>query len=217
MTNKTDFPLTILIKKRMRDLGINKSKFRILLGYKNMGKGINRINAWMSARKLPSGMEERIAKALQIDRSEIDKAIHETKLMLKRLALEEERKTFLPHICAMCARRVPSPIFAGLMTHNRRFYYFDKSFLELSYEEQLAKVKRAVKEHYRESEHFVTAFGSIEHYALKKHCEDEFDDILLFDTDGNLMENPSDDLQRYPGGPGALYVNNRRFNNLIKL
>jgi hypothetical protein len=216
------YALAQLIASRRATLGLSKAGLVQRMGFSNPGRGINRVDSWMEARKLPLGMQDRLASALEIDRAALDLVLTETLRQLRlearerqRLQQAQERSEFLPHVCAMCERRTPSPIFIGIMTHGGRFAYFDRSFLQLSFVDQLTAAGTLIRDHYAHHERRIHGFGNILHYALRRDYDEAADELLLFDTAGTVLTNPAPDFERVPGRPGGLTVKGRRIDPLM--
>jgi hypothetical protein len=118
---KSNLAIAALIRSRTLELGLSRGEFAKRLGYKNLAKGIRRIDALCEGdlegtkqflRALPQALEtsaETVKRAL-------DQTVREIELAAKQ---ETEargkiwRENFCPHAIILTERAVPSPIFAA--------------------------------------------------------------------------------------------------------
>ena len=101
---------------------------------------------------------------------------------------------------------MPTPIFVGNMTHALRIIKLPDAFIELDEDEKLKYVKKIIQKHFAENNGGIVAFGHIKHYCLREKYDYKIDDIQIFTTDGDVMTNPPDDIERLHGTPGGLYL-----------
>jgi hypothetical protein len=207
--------LAKLINSRLECLAISKAQLVTEMGYKNSGRGMSRLNRWLNGTKLPYGMEDRLASALQLKRSEIDSVIEQSKQQLKNEFDEKQRKVFEPHLFAMCTKSMPSPIFVGVFMHKRRIIELDKAFLKLEYIDQLSVIKSSILQHFEINEGGIPGFGWIRYYVLEKYYDQEDKEKLAFNTDGTIADFNHPNLNRDPGGPGSLRCNGKNLGELF--
>ena len=118
---KSDLAITALIRSRMTELGLSRGEFAKRLGYKNVAKGIRRIDGLCEGDiegtkqfldVLPRALEtsgETVKRAL-------DQTVRELELAEKQEAKAQDklwRENFCPHAIILTAQTVPSPIFVA--------------------------------------------------------------------------------------------------------
>src|ERR1700730_18634535 len=118
---KSDLAIATLIRSRMTELGLSRGDFAKRLGYKNIAKGIRRIDV------LCDGDLERtkqfvdvLPQALEIPAETVTLALEQTVRELELAEKQEAeardkiwRENFRPHAIILTERSVPSPIFAA--------------------------------------------------------------------------------------------------------
>ena len=120
---KSDLAVAVLIRSRMTELGLSRGEFAKRLGYKNLAKGIRRIDALCEGdlegtkhflEALPQALEtsgETVKRAL-------DQTVREIELAEKQEAEARDkiwRENFRPHGIILTEKTVPSPIFVAAM------------------------------------------------------------------------------------------------------
>jgi hypothetical protein len=120
---KSDLAIATLIRSRTIELGLSRGEFTKRLGYKNIAKGIRRIDALCEGdiegtkqflHVLPQALEtsaETVKRALE-------ETVREIELAEKQEAEARDkiwRENFRPHALILTERTVPSPIFVAAM------------------------------------------------------------------------------------------------------
>jgi hypothetical protein len=120
---KSDLAIAALIRSRMLELSLSRGEFVKRLGYKNIAKGIRRIDALCEGDVegtkqfldvLPQALE---TSADTVTRA-LDQTVREIELAEKQEAEARDkiwRETFHPHAVILTERTVPSPIFVAAM------------------------------------------------------------------------------------------------------
>jgi hypothetical protein len=120
---KSDLAIAALIRSRMTELGLSRGEFAKRLGYKNLAKGIRRIDALcdgdLEGTKhfldvLPQALETS-AEAVKLA---LEETVRELELAVKQEAEARDkiwRENFSPHAIVLTERTVPSPIFVAAM------------------------------------------------------------------------------------------------------
>ena len=121
---KSDLAIAALIRSRMTELGLSRGEFAKRLGYKNIAKGIRRIdvlrgwviskgrgnNFWICCRSSETSADK-VKRAL-------DQTVWQPELPEKQEAEARDkiwRENFCPHAIILTERTVPSPIFVAAM------------------------------------------------------------------------------------------------------
>jgi hypothetical protein len=130
---KSDLAIANLIRSRMTELGLSPGEFAKRLGYKNIAKGIRRIDALCGGdiegtkhflHVLPQALETS-AETVKIA---LDQTVRELELAKKQEADARDkiwREKFLPHAIILTEHTVPSPIFVAAMVGVERLLRID--------------------------------------------------------------------------------------------
>ena len=118
---KSDLAIAALIRSRMTELGLSRGEFAKRLGYKNIAKGIRRIDALCEGdiegtkqflHALPQALE---TSADTVTRA-LDQTVRELELAAKQEAEARDkiwREKVRPHAIILMETTVPSPIFVA--------------------------------------------------------------------------------------------------------
>lgn len=102
-----------------------------------------------------------------------------------------------PLLIAICELDIPQPISVGKSTYPMRFIPLDWQFILYSKINQLKEIKLNIQTHYNQNRGKIDGYGKIMHYSLYiKYEENEFENIKLFDTNGNYIDNPHKQMRR---------------------
>jgi hypothetical protein len=120
---KSDLAIATLIRSRTIELGLSRGEFAKRLGYKNIAKGIRRIDALRDGDiKGSKQFLDVLSQALEISAETVERALDQTvreiELAEKREAEARDkiwRENFRPHTIILTERTVPSPIFVAAM------------------------------------------------------------------------------------------------------
>ncbi len=116
-------PIDILVRNGVKNLGISRAELSRRCGYKNLAKGIDRIDD-VCRGDLTSEQAKTIIKALpsalEMKKEKVDAAIRETANIIeeanRKKFTEQEaawRNAFKPHAIILTERTRPEPIFAA--------------------------------------------------------------------------------------------------------
>jgi hypothetical protein len=116
---RSDLAIATLIRSRMTELGLSRGEFAKRLGYKNIAKGIRRIDALcegdVEGTKQFLGVVPRaLETSAETVKRALDQTIRELELAEKHEAETRDkiwRENFRPHAIIVTERSVPSPIF----------------------------------------------------------------------------------------------------------
>jgi len=121
-------PFSGLIESRLADLGPTKAQLIARLGYRNIAKGLSRLDQvcrgeFNKADFLLSGL----ARGLNLEPSQIEEARVATVQERTQRQEAEEAHSFRPHAIFLTEHRVPTQIvIAGIIGADRqRYVYFD--------------------------------------------------------------------------------------------
>lgn len=206
-------PLSMFIKKRMAEVPLTRKEIVIALNFKNPNSGYRNFDKWIKGEDTPRHQEDKLASAIQVSRKELDEAIAETsiafeneKLMSQINFRNKARERFKPYICAMCEKRVPSPIFAGTFTHSLRFIQLEKSDIELPYYEFKAQIQDKIRAHFEKNKGGIAAFGFMTHYVLRLDYDSPASELMVYNVEGNRMMKYDKNIELIHGRPTGMYI-----------
>ena len=120
---KSDLAIATLIRSRMTELGLSRGEFAKRLGYRNIAKGIRRIDVLCDGDlEGTKHFLDVLPQALETSAETVKRALDQTVRELELAAKEEAeardkiwRENFRPHAIILTERTVPSPIFVAAM------------------------------------------------------------------------------------------------------
>ena len=120
---KSDLAIAALIRSRMAELGLSRGEFAKRLGYKNIAKGIRRIDALCDGDlEGTKQFLDVLPQALETSADTVKRALEETVREIELVERQEAetrdkiwRENFHPHAIILTERSVPSPIFVAAM------------------------------------------------------------------------------------------------------
>ena len=116
-------PIDILVRNGLKDLGISRTELSRRCGYKNLAKGIDRIDN-VCRGDLTSNQAktiiEALPSALEISQELVDAAVLETANIIEEAKLKEAaeqevawRTAFKPHAIILTEKTRPEPLFVA--------------------------------------------------------------------------------------------------------
>jgi hypothetical protein len=106
--------IRILIEDRRRSLGLTKSELTRRLGYRNLDKGLRRLDQVCDGRfEHAEGLLKALPEALELDGVVVETAIAETLNQLQQTRDQAWRTAFIPHAIILTERTKPEPIFVA--------------------------------------------------------------------------------------------------------
>ena len=118
---KSNLAIATLIRSRMTELGLSRGEFAKRLGYKNIAKGIRRIDALCEGdvegtKQFLDVLPQALETSAETVKRALDQTVRELELAEKQEAEARDkiwRETFRPHAIILTGRTVPSPIFVA--------------------------------------------------------------------------------------------------------
>jgi hypothetical protein len=118
---KSDLAIATLIRSRMTELGLSRGEFAKRLGYKNIAKGIRRIDALCDGdiegtKQFLDTLPQALQMSAETVKLALDQTVREIELAEKQEAEASDkiwRENFRPHAIILTERTVPSPIFVA--------------------------------------------------------------------------------------------------------
>ena len=120
---KSDLAIATLIRSRMTELGLSRGEFAKRLGYKNVAKGIRRIDALCEGdiegtKQFLDVVPQALETSAETVKRALDQTVRELELAEKQEAEARDkiwRENFRPHAIILTEQTVPSPIFVAAM------------------------------------------------------------------------------------------------------
>jgi hypothetical protein len=120
---KSDLAIAALIRSRMAELGLSRGEFAKRLGYKNIAKGIRRIDALCEGdiegtKHFLDVLPQALETSAETVKLALEQTVRELELAEKQEAEAHDklwRENFCPHAIILTERTVPSPIFVAAM------------------------------------------------------------------------------------------------------
>jgi len=174
-----------------------KEKLNIVnkLGYKNLNKGLRRLDHLIQTGQCPDSVREKLPSVLGIDTSTIQEAFEATlaqqqdeKEKARRARDDHERKTFRPHLWVIHEREDPPvgsiSIVAFIGIDHWKVITLPDDIASLRWSDQCCTIRKEIREH--QSQEYVdrSMFGKVTGYLYRKTYEDSF----LFNTEGIFIE-----------------------------
>ena len=120
---KSDLAIAALVRSRMAELGLSRGEFVKRLGYKNIAKGIRRINVLCDGdlegtKHFLDVLPQALETSAETVKLALEQTVREIELAEKHEAEARDkiwRQNFCPHAIILTERTVPSPIFVAAM------------------------------------------------------------------------------------------------------
>jgi hypothetical protein len=118
---KSDLAIASLIRSRMTELGLPRGEFAKRLGYKNIAKGIRRIDALCEGdiegtKQFLDVLPQALEASPETVKLALEETVREIELVERQEAEARDkiwRENFHPHAIILTAQTVPSPIFVA--------------------------------------------------------------------------------------------------------
>jgi len=118
---KSNLAIAALIRSRMTELGLSRGDFAKRLGYKNIAKGIRRIDALCEGdlngtKQFLDVLPQALETSAETVKLALEQTVREIELAEKQEAEARDkiwRENFRPHAIILTERSVPSPIFVA--------------------------------------------------------------------------------------------------------
>ena len=120
---KSNLAIAALIRSRTTELGLSRGEFAKRLGYKNVAKGIRRIDALCDGnidgtKQFLDALPQALETSADTVKRALDQTVRELELAEKQEAEARDklwRENFCPHAIILTEHTVPSPIFVAAM------------------------------------------------------------------------------------------------------
>jgi hypothetical protein len=120
---KSDLAIAALIRSRMSELDLSRGEFAKRLRYKNIAKGIRRIDALCDGdlegtKQFLDVLPQALETSAETVKRALDQTVREIELAAKQEAEARDKiwlENFRPHAIILAERTVPSPIFVAAL------------------------------------------------------------------------------------------------------
>jgi hypothetical protein len=135
---KSDLAIATLVRSRMIELGLSRGELAKRLGYKNIAKGIRRIDALRDGDlEGTKQFLDVLPQALELSAETVKRALDQTVRELESAEKQEAeardkiwRENFRPHAIILTERTVPSPIFVAAIIGVEKLLRIDLALLK---------------------------------------------------------------------------------------
>jgi hypothetical protein len=120
---KSDLAIATLVRSRMIELGLSRGEFAKRLGYKNIAKGIRRIDDLCDGdiegtKQFLDVLPQALETSAETVKGALDQTVRELELAEQQEAEARDKiwlENFRPHAIILTERTVPSPIFVAAL------------------------------------------------------------------------------------------------------
>ncbi len=165
-----------LVSSGMKRQGISKGDLASKVGYKNINKGLRRIDAFLRDPDQGSQLSVKLVQVLSIPKGEFASAIKEARCSIE----QKERLLFKPFI-QVRLMKPPSPVFVAAMVPSLTRIEVPGSLMDMPYDEELEAVCELYKNHH---ERYSPGWPARDGFCYFRN----YDESLSFDVDGRLLE-----------------------------
>lgn len=178
-----------LIEFYLSHNNLHRKDLVVRMGYKNITKGLRRLDACIKLGECSEIFKNLLANALNITLTEIEQAIGLLRSEIRKSELKMEKSRFRPHIKITHAGNRPLNITAVAFFGIKQFKEIavDENLSRKTLWEQIEIVQDLVKNHYAHANGTCPMFGVITGYRYFY----QFDEWVAFSTDGSILNYES--------------------------
>ena len=194
MSEGAKYPISLLLARLIADHGGSPAEFIGRLGYRNIERGLRRLDPWMTSGEGYDRIIKEIAAAYPEYAEELKTAIGATKAVKTAEAeaaflelCKAEAETFIPFIHTEGEHSVPQQItFFAVSGSHRRWttIQIPQSILSLPLQEQLERLPELMAAYKEKYEGQVPFFGKLTGFKFVRAL-----DCFQFDADGRLLKH----------------------------
>ena len=192
----SNLPIGELISRRSDELGIGPSELVRRCGYKNIDKGLRRLEELCRGEfQRTRGLISSLPRALGVTVDVVQKAIDDTAKKLHEAEEAAWRASFKPHAIILTDRRIPQPIFVAAIIGASELLRIDfplfansETYVSLAIEGISAKLARWNREFERRTglgSFQLPAFGRPTGFVVNYSP----DHAVRFDLEGHALES----------------------------
>ena len=170
--------LAKVIIDSMKRNNYSRAELIMRIGYKNVNKGLRKLDKLMSHGDYKKDFFTKCIDALGVDSKEIINAVHFDEVTKAEKREKQEREDVEPYIYFKTERTIPSSITifgltGGTRRHKMLFIrdYFESTYMNIKTEE----IKNIIKNHHKESKGIAPFFGYITSYLYCPTYDESYD------------------------------------------
>jgi len=179
-----------LIEKTFRERGLRRSQIIQAVGYRNVNKGLRRLDTILTGRVRDFEFLREVSRALEIPEETFEQAMRET---LRERHLEHEKQErhntlhFRPHVIIKHSRERPKSLTALCFMGSNRFKHLrlPPGLPFFSDDEQLEVVRDVICRHFDRDKNVDGMFGFPTGYIYRK----TYDRSIELSTDGEIIDD----------------------------
>jgi len=200
------YPIEEFVRNRMKELGLSPKDMARKAGYKDISKGMRRVEMFLPEGRRGGLVEERLHEILEVDRAVVDEKLKETRNIMGEMEEAARRARYYPHIHVLTERSRPSSLTFCGMTGMYQFKQvrLPNNFNEKSEEDRLWLIRCGINASLAHHQGSIPFFGKITGFVVSRYYEDFYQDCEAYDLSGNPMENPLGKGESRP--PSAIQV-----------
>ncbi len=185
-------PLAHLILDSLAARGWRKADLVTAMGYRDLGRGLRRLDACLRGEEVAEEVLRRVQQALSIPEARWTQVLgetrsqqQETERQRRQEALAARQARFRPYIYVLTSESRPVNITAAAVIGPRlRFLYLEDELLRLPRPARIARVADRVQDHFRANLGKCLLFGDIVGYRFQI----AYDEVLVLDVTGSVRE-----------------------------
>jgi len=191
-----------LVHQRLEELKLSPRTVIERLGYRNINRGLCRLEALCSHAHATAEFIERLATALALPLGALQRACAETRQALRDEREQAARERFRPFLSVETAGpRTMGLVIAALAWSTIKQIQLPKDIPSWKLDDQLQHIRQLIATHHQREEGMVRGFGSITGYVYHQ----TFDHRIAFSVRGDVM----DPFAPPPFGPPEVTLNGR--------
>ncbi len=204
----------LFVNRRLRELHLSRPRLVVGLGYRNITKGLRRLDALLAEGRPCPQIEENLHLALDASRDRILSLLEEVRKARQIRVDTAAEAASLPFLHVVTERSVPSQItLCGLLGMDRKKRVpLPKDFWELPNSAQLKIVSILIRKHMQECNGQIPFFGQIRYYTLSRKPMETTDELLVFNPTGERVYGQNITRKDLIIGSIVLSHNNRQIN-----
>lgn len=204
------YPITQLFHERSKELKLSKHDAVQRAGYRNIGKGLRRLDSFLASGTDTGGnIISSLPAILELPPETVAQALHQTSLQLARekAAAAARRNTIAreshkPFLFAATERNTPAQItICGLVGGDRlRYLDLPEGFTALSPAAQTDCIRSAIASCLAQHHGHVPFFGRIKHFILSRESDEPVHERTVFDLTGSAVPAAPDAMKHISAG-----------------
>ncbi len=219
------YPIEELIQNRMKELGLTRSEVARRVGYKNLSKGVRKLQEYM-VDGVPSGLYDNdFWQAIEVDRNLYQDTLQRTWDLMEQEEQEHARrleelmqKNYTPHLYVVTERWRPSnlTICAFLGLHRYKKEPLPQNFNSLTEKGRGEAIQQAIRSSLSHYHGTIPLYGNIRGFLLHTVFGIHYKNCPALDLEGRPVDDPSLYDERYiDDGTGKPVITYMKIRNRL--